>query len=273
MRKTVEAVGTLLCAATICLSVPGDTTARGREETAEKTEDAPKEAAKSRADASSLEMVKRYLDAVGGRDTLLAIDDRTVEFKNRNLAGGRDTTAEIALYIKRGKKSGDPEKVREEWELPGFQIGGAPLFFIQAWDGEDGWVQMAGKVNPLQGRTLEVFLWQKILDDFFLHWSELGYRLKYKGKDKVKIPERAAEDDDGDGDGDDNDGEPGKKASEEEAYVVEAASKAMELRFFFSGKTGLLLKKSWRDDRAPGKPLKEEFYGDYKPISFGCRCS
>ena len=77
-----------------------------------------------------------------------------------------------------------PMKIREEWELPplGFD---QPLTFTQTYDGDKGWVKAMGHVSALTGRTLTVFVWDKYIDDSFLHWQEDGYTVRFLGEDKL----------------------------------------------------------------------------------------
>jgi hypothetical protein len=197
------------------------------------------------SDPKAMEIVEKYIEAVGGREAFSAVQDRTVIFENSKFAANATTTAEIALYIKRAEKPSGTLKLREEWEVKGFQIQGKSLFFVQGWDGEKGWVQMLGETSPLEGRTLDVFLQGKYPDDPLLHFKEEGLRLSVKGKEKV---------------------------AGEEALVVEAVAGkgVVPVSYFFSESTKLLLKREHNEPATPAgsSGKREELYKEYKSISF-----
>ena len=83
-----------------------------------------------KSDKEAIEVVNRYLKALGSRDVLLKINDRLAKFRNIKYSATGQTEAVIALYLKRGNK------YREEWEIKGFKIKDAPLAFTQVYNGE-----------------------------------------------------------------------------------------------------------------------------------------
>ena len=192
-----------------------------------------------KVDKAAETVVNRYLEAVGGRAVLASVKDRMAKFRNIKYSATGETEAVIALYLKRG------HKYREEWEIKGFKIKDEKLAFTQVYDGEkqEGWVQMLGTVSPLEGRTLSVFVWDKQVDDFFLHWQEDGYGLKMIGQGLV---------------------------DDEAADIVEVAdfTGRQKIRYFFSKKTALLLKKEWFDTSGKQTVKKEQFYKLYRAIKF-----
>ena len=111
--------------------------------TPKKTTDVPA----PKNDGKAIAVIERYLQAIGGREVLNAINDRSTEFDTIKHAPTGETTARLKLFVKRGFK------IREEWDLPGFQISDKKLRFVQVYDGFDGWVQMFGTVSRLEGRT------------------------------------------------------------------------------------------------------------------------
>ena len=192
-----------------------------------------------KVDKAAEEVVNRYLEAVGGRAVLAAVKDRMAKFRNIKYSATGETEAVIALYLKRG------HKYREEWEIKGFKIKDAPLAFTQIYNGDvqEGWVKMLGTVSPLEGRTLSVFVWDKQVDDFFIHWKEDGYGLKMIGQGLV---------------------------DDEAADIVEVAdfTGRQKIRYFFAKKTALLLKKEWFDTSGKQTVKKEQFYKLYRAIKF-----
>ena len=192
-----------------------------------------------KSDKEAIEVVNRYLKALGSRDVLLKINDRLAKFRNIKYSATGQTEAVIALYLKRGNK------YREEWEIKGFKIKDAPLAFTQVYNGElqEGWVKMLGTVSPLEGRTLSVFVWDKQVDDFFVSWEEDGYGVKTIGQGLVE---------------------------DDSCDIIEVSdfTGRQKIRYFFSKKSGLLLKKEWFDASGKQTVKKEQFYKSYKSIGF-----
>ena len=57
----------------------------------------------------------------------------------------------------------------------GIVTPGEDLTFVQVYDGDKGWVKTMGYVSLLDGKTLTMFVWDKYIDNFFLHFEEDGY--------------------------------------------------------------------------------------------------
>jgi hypothetical protein len=190
----------------------------------------------------AIEIINRYLDALGGPKVLETVTDRVQKFRNTKHAASGDTVAALNQYIKKGEKL--TIKVREEWDIEKVEIKGNPLSFTQVYNGSDGWVQMFGTVSPLEGRTLGLFVWDKYLDDSFCHWQEDGYTVDYIGPGTV-----------------DN----------EAAEIIEVTdfAGARKERYFFSKDSGLLLKKEWKEQGQNGLAKKEIAYKKYNKIPFG----
>jgi hypothetical protein len=190
----------------------------------------------------AIEIVNRYLEALGGTKVLEAVTDRVQKFRNTKHAASGDTVAALNQYLKKGEKLAI--KVREEWDIEKVEIKGNPLSFTQVYNGSDGWVQMFGTVSALEGRTLGLFVWDKYLDDAFCHWQDDGYTVEYIGPGTV-----------------DN----------EAAEIIEMTdfAAARKERYFFSKDTGLLLKKEWKEQGQNGLAKKEIAYKNYRKIPFG----
>jgi hypothetical protein len=207
----------------------------------------PAAAVKRTSDPAAVAIVETYLKAIGGKEVLSKIKDRVTKFSNVKHQSTGETVADINLLIK------DEILIREEWDIKGFDIKGAPLAFIQVYNGhqEEGWVQMLGTVSPLDGRTLQVFVWDKQVSDFFCRWEEDGYTLSLVGQGIV----------------------PKEILGEEQACdVVQVTdfSGRQQMKFFFSKKDGLLLKKEWMDIGTNSKNMakKEQYYKMYRDITF-----
>ncbi len=188
-------------------------------------------------DQKAIDIVEKYLTAIGGREVLNSIKDKSMTFETTKYAPTGNTKAKLQLFRKRGFK------VREQWDIPGFKIKDAPLKFVQVYDGFDGWVQMFGTVSPLEGRTLSIFVWDKPIADFFMTWKQDGYSLTYLDQGEVN-------------------GEP-----VEIVQCLDFTGKN-RVRYYFSQKSGLLLKKQWREDGRDGSVSKEDFFKSYRSITF-----
>lgn len=196
------------------------------------------EAAKS--DPEAIKIIERYLEAIGGRKVLEGIEDRSTTFENTKYQATGKAVATMALYLKRGFL------YREEWDLADLSIGEHKLAFVQIYNGklDEGWVQMLNTVSPLEGRTLSVFVWDKYIDDFFMHFEDDGYTAHMAGKGLV---------------------------DEKPAHIVSVKDFGgrNEVRYFFDAESGLILKKEWIDTatmREGGK--KEQYYRRYTRIAF-----
>ena len=53
------------------------------------------------SEPAALEVIQKYLDAVGGRETLLSISDRVEIFKNKKIDPTNETVMKMARFIKR----------------------------------------------------------------------------------------------------------------------------------------------------------------------------
>jgi hypothetical protein len=199
------------------------------------------------SDPQAVAIVDAYLKAIGGKENLSKIKDRTTKFSNLKHAATGDTEAEINLLIK------DGICIREEWEIKGFQIKDEKLAFIQIYNGhqEEGWVHMLGTVSPLDGRTLQVFVWDKQMDDFFCHWQEDGYTLGLAGQGVVSKEHT-----------DDKEDHPC-----DIVQVLDFSGRQAQ-KFFFSKKNNLLLKKEWQDTGTNPKAAsnKEQYYRNYRDL-------
>jgi hypothetical protein len=193
------------------------------------------------SDPQAVAIVEAYLKGIGGREVLSKVQDRVTSFRNVKYQSTGETVAEISLYMK------NQHMLREEWDIKGFDIKGKPLAFVQIYNGEteEAWVQMLGTVSPLEGKTLNVFVWDKHMTDFFYDWEGAGYRLNVIGQGLVE---------------------------ENPCDIVEVVdfSGRQRMRYFFARQGGLLLKKEWLDDTAsPGNPVKrEQYYKKYRALPF-----
>jgi hypothetical protein len=185
----------------------------------------------------AVEIINRYIDAIGGSKVLEAIQDRTQSFRNTKHAATGDTVAALNQYLKTGYK------VREEWDIEGVKIKDSPLAFTQVYNGDEGWVAMFGTVSPLEGRTLSLFVWDKYLDDFFCHWDDDGYTVDYVAPGAV---------------------------ADEPAEIIELSDfgKNKMEKYYFSKKSGFLLKKEWKEQGQNGLSKKEIVYKKYMAIPF-----
>jgi hypothetical protein len=196
-----------------------------------KTEDVPEAA----TDQKAVDIVNRYIASIGGVETLKSIQDKTIKFDTTKHGQAQETVARLSLYLKRGWR------VREEWDLSAFKIKDRPLKFTQVYNGVDGWVQMFGTVSRLEGRTLSIFVWDKPIDDFFCNWKDDGYSLTYVNESVL---------------------------NDDPVEIIQTTDFVgrNRVRYSFSKKTGLLLKKEWREQGQKGFAKKEDFYGGYKKI-------
>ncbi len=190
------------------------------------------------ADPQAEEVINAYLKAVGGRDALAAIEDRYEKFE----VGRHNPTGKTVAIFERYLKN--PGMVREDWDMD-VKVGDEKLQVIQIYNGltGEGWTKMMGYVAPLEGNMIYMLTWDKYLGDFFLTWKADGYSLKYRS---------------GEGSVDD-----------EPCHVVDVFTPTgtQEYRYFFSKKSGLLLKKQWRSDSQEGPVRSELFYSEYRKVN------
>ena len=65
------------------------------------------------SEPAALEVIQRYLDAVGGRETLLSISDRVERFTNKKIDPTNETVMKMARFLKRTGEG--VLMIREEW--------------------------------------------------------------------------------------------------------------------------------------------------------------
>lgn len=191
-------------------------------------------------DPKAVALINKYLESAGGKDNLTTIKDKATKFVNKKFSPTGVTEMRMARFLKRDLK------IREEWELPGMgglTKNGEPLIFVQVYDGEKGWVKTMGYVSELTGKTLTVFVWDKHLDDFFLHWEEDGYTVRHLPTTEIS----------------------GKVAEGVETIAFAGGQK---VRYYFGVEDGLLLKKEWTEPTGAGITKKEVFYSDYQKVRF-----
>lgn len=118
------------------------------------------------------EVIEKHIDALGGKDKLLAI--KSVRYTGSFSAGGFD--APLTLTIKR------PGKVRLEISIQGMSL-------IRAYDGKIAW-----SINPFQGKQGPEKLpedqekqlkRQSDIDGSFLNYKEKGYKAELIGKEDL----------------------------------------------------------------------------------------
>ncbi len=197
----------------------------------------PKKGAPPQDDAKAVEVIDRYIAAIGGRETLAKLQDRTLHFTNKKFSPTGVTEVKMSRFIK------GTSMVREEWEMPGMGLTkpGEPLRFLQVYDGKVGWVQAMGCVSPLEGKTLQSLVWDKYVDDFFVHWKEDGYVAKYRGEALVEdVP-----------------------CHKLELDTIAGSAKSI---YLFGKENGLLLKKEWRHTGPEGNVFKENYFHQYTKI-------
>jgi len=188
------------------------------------------------ADPKALEIVDRYLKARGGREAVGAIKSIQMEIWNLKHSDVSTNKAKILHYMK-GQRM-----IREDWDMEDIQVGALPLRWTQTFDGRKGWVQMFGKVSPLEGKTLFTFLWDKYVDDFFLHWQKDGFSLTSKGQEQI-----------------------GGKACD--VLIIEDFMKSQKTRYLFDPETGFYAKKEWEGQSPTGKTKNEAYYKEWRPVA------
>lgn len=225
MRPAITCLGSLLLLLTISPALEAQGQPVG---------DIPK------SDEKAVQAIDRYLESIGGKETLEAIKTKILKFENRKYAPTGVTKMQMARFQKEGYK------LREEWEMPsmGLKPEGEPLRFLQVYDGEKAYVRAMGYVSALTGKTLTVFVWDKFLDDSFMHWEADGYTARYLGESQI---------------------------AEKNAAIVELVPFAggQRIRSYFALDDGLLLKKEWTEASGPAGLLKKEvFFAEYAAIPF-----
>jgi len=234
--------GFLLLALLGCLALPTGGFAQGEPKPAPEAGeiDLDKLAGIDESDEKAVELIDRYLGAIGGKDSLAAIKDRVERFTNKKLTPTGETLMKMSRFLER------PVKIREEWELPdgmGLTNNGVPLTFTQVYDGNEAWVKAMGYVSSLTGKTLTVFVWDKHIDDFFSTWKENGWTAKYVGAEE-------------------------RNGKPVEVAELHSFAGNQVLRYTFSAEDGLLLSKVWSEGAPPAVISKEVTFDDYLPIRF-----
>ena len=112
-------------------------------------------------------VIEKYLDAIGGRDALSKIEDRTTIM--------RGTAMGQALTIIVKQKS--PNKLRQD-----IKAGGMDQTVI--FDGEKGIMQAADKKIPVDGKELEQLKTEASME-LLLDPESFGIKLSYEGSEKV----------------------------------------------------------------------------------------
>ena len=202
---------------------------------------------KRASDPEAVAIVENYLKAIGGRDALSKIKDRTTLFMNTKNQATGEQKVEINLLMK------DGILIREEWDVKGFDIKGEKLAFVQIYNGkqDEGWVQMLGTVSPLDGRTLQVFVWDKYMDDFFAHIESDGFTVNLVGQGLVSKEIM------------------GEEHPCDVVQVTDFSGRQAQ-KYFFSKKNNLLVKKEWQDEgpNPKAKVKKEQYYKLYRDLPF-----
>lgn len=201
---------------------------------------APPAPAAPKNDPAAVATVDKYLQAIGGKDSLKAITDKVTKFVNKKFTPTDVQEMRMSRFLKRDLK------IREEWELTGLTLSSdsnEPLVFTQVYNGDTAWVKTMGVVQSLQGKTLTVFVWDKYIDDYFMQWEQDGYTLSALPAAEIR----------------------GKTAN-----VVEATAFAggQKVRYYFGSDDGLLIKKEWTEPTGRGLTKKEVFYADYLQVRF-----
>lgn len=189
------------------------------------------------ADPKAVEVVNAYLEAIGGRDALTAIQDRYEKFRvvRHEQMGG--TRAIFERYLKRGGH------VREDWHIDVAVADKPSLDVVQVYNAEtrEGWTKMWNFVSPLDARMIHMLVWDKFIDDFFMHWEQDGYALTYRGEGEVET---------------------------RPCHVIDVyhATLKQRSRFFFDASSALLLKKQWTAANPEGPVRNERYYLEYREV-------
>ena len=113
------------------------------------------------------DVLEKYLDAIGGRDALSKIEDRTTIM--RGTAMGQSLTIIV--------KQKTPNKMRQE-----FKFGGMDQTMI--FDGEKGVVKTTDKNEEVTGKELEQLKIEATME-LLLDPENFGITLSYEGPEKV----------------------------------------------------------------------------------------
>jgi hypothetical protein len=182
------------------------------------------------SDPRALDVIDRYLQAIGGEEILSAIRDRVQEFE---VTRPKDPDGITALS--KTESYGPGGKFREEIRVE----AKASVF---TYDGSSGAMLIGGKPIPLDPGLIRAKLRGKAIDDPFRHLAEEGLGAKYLGTD-----------------------EEGR-----ERVAVEGGLDSLDEVYFFSARSGLLLRKEWTVPGAGAKRPSQVrvIYGKYRKVPF-----
>jgi outer membrane lipoprotein-sorting protein len=177
---------------------------------------------------SAEDMLAKAIEAIGGKETLEKIEDRTVSGTMEMVQMG--TSATVSMYQKK------PDKMRMEFETMG-------MMMTQAYDGKTAW-----GVNPQTGETQEMpggaaknIRRQAIGNDALLHPDKYGVTYEYKGTEKVK---------------------------DKDCHVLQQVfDDGFKVSLYLDAETFLSVKSQATDTNQMGiEVLSETYYGDYKKV-------
>lgn len=116
---------------------------------------------------SAVQIVDNYINAIGGKEKLMQVNDRTTVMKGT--ASGREV--KMTIYQKA------PDRIRE--------IINAGTFIQNIfYNGEKGYMEVSGKKFDITGIELQNLKYESSLH-LLPRLDSLGIKLKYEGKEKV----------------------------------------------------------------------------------------
>ncbi|MGE4631727.1 MAG: hypothetical protein AAEJ47_01695, partial [Planctomycetota bacterium] len=68
------------------------------------------------SEPAALEVIDRYIEAVGGKQTMGSIADRVERFRNKKIDPTKETVMKMSRFLKRTGEG--VLMIREEWQLP-----------------------------------------------------------------------------------------------------------------------------------------------------------
>jgi len=122
---------------------------------------------------SSQELWEKMIDAQGGRKTLEAIKDTTIQGSMEMIQYGMKGT--MTMYQK------EPNRMRMDMEIMGMTIS-------QGYDGEKAWMvnPQTGAVEELPERAAQETKKQALGNDSILNPEKYGIKYEAKGKEKIQ---------------------------------------------------------------------------------------
>ena len=122
---------------------------------------------------SSQELWEKMIDAQGGRKTLEAIKDTTIQGSMETIQYGMKGT--MTMYQK------EPNRMRMDMEIMGMTIS-------QGYDGEKAWMvnPQTGAVEELPERAAQETKKQALGNDSILNPEKYGIKYEAKGKEKIQ---------------------------------------------------------------------------------------